>query len=181
MSATVFVFRTDGTYGAVEISRSGGALRDLQRIVGGKIQIFPATCRMVYGMTCYVNEEGLLKNDLKRNFLAERVLVSLGFAIKMSVGIMGNAVLVNVDEGSSLAPDQLDFLIKLCGGVAIDKPGYPVREMQEMQEIGKLSEFLPGGSSSSGKKRGHLGEEKNARAVRPCSQSRSVLTECDQK
>ncbi len=178
MSVTVFVLRTDATHEAVKITGSGGGLEDLQRIVGGRIQIFPATCHMVYGMTCYVNEEGLLKNDLKRNFLAERVLASLGFAVKMSVGIMGNAVVVHADEGRSLAIEQLDFLINLCAGVAIDKPGYPAREMQE---IGKLSEFLPGGSSSSGKKREHPGEEINARAVRPCSQSRSVLTERDQK
>ncbi len=183
MSVAVFVLRTDATYEAVKITGSGGGLRDLQRIVDGRIEIFPMKRETDHGLMCYVNEDGLFRNDLQRNFLGERVLKSLGFAVNMLTGIMGNAVVINADEGLSLTPDQRDLLNRVCAAhlaLSAWEDGAEEKLLDELCSAGNSKALYEGlekverrmrSSSSSGKKRKHPEEEKNARVVRPCSRS----------
>lgn len=106
------VLATDGTFKQVNVK----SVEDYQKIVDGYIEALPIRKDYVnptkrknatqHPLTCYVNEEGLMRQDLATNPYCEFLSV-IGVAIGKTTPIMGNILVMatNDENGDDVSVD----------------------------------------------------------------------------
>lgn len=123
------------------------SLETLQKEVGGNIEILPTVdaSRMQVngkGLVAYANEEGLLRDDLARNFLAEVLLQALGFYvdIRPGAGLFGNVCLVRDTAKPSAFSEDLIEIIQDGVNAAIEWDEEKEEEEDAQEARGKNQE-----------------------------------------
>ena len=94
-------------------------LGDYQKIVGGRIQMYPMKKKLDFISENYcaiVNEEGVMK-QLQRNYGAEWILASLGFYVNFVMGACGPVIFLQESEAGdsrALSPKLKNAILHLC-------------------------------------------------------------------